>query len=327
MDGVVRAKRARRLPVVLTRKEVKALLGALQGVKWIMANVLYGAGLRLLECLRLRVKDIDVDLNQIVVREGKGNKDRVTMLPVPVRVPLATHLERVRTQHEHDLEQGFGGVYLRDALQRKYSHAAREWGWPWVFPASGFSMDPRSGEQRRHHLDESVLQRAAKEAARTVGAAKPVSCHSLRHSFATHLLEDGYDIRYDILLRAAARALITLATDPHYVGGLIGVLCVLHTWTRTLAYHPHVHGLVPAGGVSADRTQWRSAHQTVPRAGPGALKALPRSLPGPGAPGTPRSRHPGVGLDHRGGRLLQTHRAGRRAGVELLGSGLSTGSR
>ncbi len=195
LDDVVRAKRPRRLPVVLTRQEVKALLSALQGVKWITGNLLYGAGLRLLECLRLRVKDIDFDVNQIVVREGKGTKDRVTMLPVTVRGPLAAHVERVRTLYQHDLERGLVRVYLPDALQRKYPDAEREWGWQWVFPASGLSMDPRSGAQRRHHLDESVLQRALKEAARKVGLAKPVSCHSLRHSFATHLLEDGYDIR------------------------------------------------------------------------------------------------------------------------------------
>jgi len=181
LDDVVRAKRPERLPVVLTRQEVKELLGALQGVNWIMANLLYGAGLRLLECLRLRVKDIDFDANQIVVREGKGDKDRVTMLPAIAKAPLAAHRERVRTLHQRDLEQGFGRVYLPNALQRKYPLADREWGWQWVFPASRVGVDPRSGEQRRHHLDESVLQRAVKEAARKVGLPKPVSCHTLRH--------------------------------------------------------------------------------------------------------------------------------------------------
>jgi integron integrase len=195
LDDVVRAKRPRRLPVVLTRHEVNALLSALQGVQWIMANLLYGAGLRLLECLRLRVKDLDFEVNQIVVREGKGNTDRVTRLPVTVRGPLATQVDRVRTLYQQDLEWGLVNVYVPDALQRKYPQAAREWGWPWVFPASGLRIDPRSGEPRRHHLNESVLQRAIKGAARTVGLPKPVSCHSLRHSFATHLLEDGYDIR------------------------------------------------------------------------------------------------------------------------------------
>jgi integron integrase len=195
LDDVVRAKRPRRLPVVLTRQEVKGLLGAIQGVNWIMASLLYGAGLRLLECLRLRVKDIDFGTNQIMVREGKGNKDRVTMLPAIVRAPLVLHLDGIRTLHEQDLERGVGRVYLPDALRRKYPTARREWGWQWVFPASRISVDPRSRERRRHHVDESVLQRAIKEAARRVGLVKPVSCHTLRHAFATHLLEDGYDIR------------------------------------------------------------------------------------------------------------------------------------
>jgi integron integrase len=195
LEDIVRAKRPRRLPVVLTRPEVKMLLGAIQGVNWIMASLLYGAGLRLLECLRLRVKDIDFSSNQIVVREGKGKKDRVTMLPAIVSTPLVSHLERVRTLHQQDLERGFGRVFLPDALRRKYPTAAQEWGWQWAFPASRVSVDPRSGARRRHHVDESVLQRAIKEAARRVGLVKPVSCHTLRHAFATHLLEDGYDIR------------------------------------------------------------------------------------------------------------------------------------
>ena len=195
LDEVVRAKRPQRLPVVLTRQEVRALLGALEGVHWLMASLLYGAGLRLLECLRLRVKDIDFSNNQIVVRAGKGNKDRITMLPTVVKAPLATHLAHIRVLHEHDLAQGFGRVYLPDALQRKYANADREWGWQWMFPATQISVDPRSGVQRRHHLHESVLQRAVKEAARKAGLSKAASCHTLRHSFATHLLENGYDIR------------------------------------------------------------------------------------------------------------------------------------
>ena len=195
LEDIVRAKRPRRLPVVLTRQEVKMLLGALQDSNWIMATLLYGAGLRLLECLRLRVKDIGFDTNQIVVREGKGNKDRLTMLPAIVKAPLMSHLERVRTLYQQDLERGFGRVYLPDALRRKYPTAEKEWGWQWAFPASRVSVDPRSRERRRHHVDESVLQRAIKEAARKVGMVKPVSCHTLRHAFATHLLEDGYDIR------------------------------------------------------------------------------------------------------------------------------------
>jgi integron integrase len=195
LEDIVRAKRPRRLPVVLTRQEVKMLLGALEDSNWIMATLLYGAGLRLLECLRLRVKDIGFDTNQIVVREGKGNKDRLTMLPAIVKAPLMSHLARVRILYQQDLERGFGRVYLPDALRRKYPSAEKEWGWQWAFPASRVSVDPRSGERRRHHVDESVLQRAIKEAARRVGMVKPVSCHTLRHAFATHLLEDGYDIR------------------------------------------------------------------------------------------------------------------------------------
>ena len=180
---------------MLARQEVRALLEALDGVNWIMASLLYGAGLRLLECLRLRVKDLDFSSNQILVREGKGNKDRRTMLPAVVRGPLTARLERVRQLHQQDLEQGYGKVYLPDALARKYPQADREWGWQWGFPASQLSVDPRSGEQRRHHLHESVLQRAIKEAVRKIELTKPASCHTLRHSFATHLLEDGYDIR------------------------------------------------------------------------------------------------------------------------------------
>jgi len=195
LDKVVRARRPERLPVVLTRAEVKALLGTLAGVHGIMASLLYGAGLRLLECLRLRVKDIDFSSHQILVCEGKGHKDRRTMLPATVQEPLVAHLEHVRLVHQHDLAQGCGRVSLPDALARKYPHADCEWGWQWVFPAAQRNLDPRSGVQRRHHLHESVLQRAVKEAARKAGLSKPVSCHTLRHSFATHLLEDGYDIR------------------------------------------------------------------------------------------------------------------------------------
>jgi integron integrase len=195
IDNVVRAKRPQRLPVVLRKHEVKALLDALEGVHWIMGHLLYGAGLRLMECLRLRVKDVDFSVNQIIVREGKGNKDRITMLPLAVKVPLAAHLVCVRELHQRDLARGFGSVYLPDALHRKYPNAPKDWGWQWVFPASQISVDPRSGERRRHHLHENVLQRAVRAAAWQAGLAKPVGCHTLRHSFATHLLEDGYDIR------------------------------------------------------------------------------------------------------------------------------------
>jgi integron integrase len=195
LDEVVRARRPQRLPVVLSRQEVRALLGALTGVHWLMANLLYGAGLRLLECLRLRVKDLDFATHQLVVRAGKGDKDRVTVLPVAVAGPLTTHLAGVRTLHQQDLAQGFGRVFLPDALARKYPQADTEWGWQWVFPAAQLSIDPRCGLQRRHHLHESVLQRAVKEGARKAGLSPRVSCPTLRHSFATHLLEEGYDIR------------------------------------------------------------------------------------------------------------------------------------
>lgn len=195
VNGVVRAKRPQRLPVVLTRDEVKALLRQLDGPAWLMATLLYGAGLRLMECCRLRVKDLDFTRNQIVVRAGKGNKDRYTMLPAAVKEPLAQHLTEIRVQHQYDLERGLGRVALPNALDRKFPQASKEWGWHWVFPATKYYTDPATREQYRHHLHESVIQKAVKEAARKAGIAKPASCHTFRHSFATHLLEDGYDIR------------------------------------------------------------------------------------------------------------------------------------
>jgi integron integrase len=181
--------------VVLSRSEVGALLVALDGTDWIMAMLLYGAGLRLRECLRLRVKDVDFERNEILVREGKGNKDRVTMLPSVVKEPLSAHLERVRALHDRDLKGGFGRVQLPDALARKYPNASREWGWQWVFPASRICRDPRYGGPQRFHLHESVLQKAVHAAARKARIAKPVGPHTLRHCFATDLLAAGYDIR------------------------------------------------------------------------------------------------------------------------------------
>jgi len=195
LDSLVYAKRSRRLPVVLTRDEVRALLEHLHGVPRLMALLLYGAGLRLLECARLRVKDIDFASNQIVVRAGKGERDRVTMLPAAVKADLARHLEAVRRQYDQDLRRGAGWVELPGALMRKYPHAGREWGWQWVFPATRIYVDRVTGQRRRHHLHETVLQRAVKEAARRAGIAKRATCHTFRHSFATHLLEDGCDIR------------------------------------------------------------------------------------------------------------------------------------
>lgn len=183
------------MPVVFTRDEVKAILLQLEGKTWIMGQMLYGAGLRLMECLRLRVKDIDFKYKQIMVRDGKGQKDRVTMLPEVVMEPFQRHLLRVRQLHQNELKDGFGTVYMPFALIRKYPNANREWGWQYVFPAAKRSVDPRSGIEQRHHLTEVVLQRAVKKAIRAAGIHKSGSCHSLRHSFATHLLEDGYDIR------------------------------------------------------------------------------------------------------------------------------------
>jgi integron integrase len=191
----VRAKKPQHLPVVFTPSEVREILSRLDGVPSIVASLLYGAGLRLSEALRLRVKDIDFQMNQITVREGKGEKDRRTMLPEAVKERLKLHLERIKKLHEDDLRNGRGSVYLPYALERKYPCAAREWQWQYVFPAAKFSTDPRSGEIRRHHLSDDAIQRPVKKAIMNAGFDKRGSCHSLRHSFATHLLENHYDIR------------------------------------------------------------------------------------------------------------------------------------
>jgi integron integrase len=195
MNEIVRAQRPVRLPVVLSRSEVSALLSRLQGTAWLMPSLMYGAGLRLLECAELRVKDINFDRNELTIRDGKGGKDRVTMLPAAVKGPLRAHLKWVNAQHEADLAAGRGCVALPGTLRAKYPNAPKEWAWQWVFPATRLYVDQETGERRRHHLHESVLQRAVKDAARAAGICRPATCHSLRHSFATHLLEAGYDIR------------------------------------------------------------------------------------------------------------------------------------
>lgn len=191
----VRAKRPKRLPVVLTREEVGRLFRHLDGSYWLPTSLLYGSGLRLMECLRLRTKDLDFDHRAITVRSGKGGKDRVVTLPAPCIVPLQRQLETARNLHDKDLRDGFGAVWLPHALARKYPKAPTSWAWQYVFPAGRRSVDPRSGVTRRHHLDDSCLQRAVKIAVRKAGIDKPASCHTLRHSFATHLIERGMDIR------------------------------------------------------------------------------------------------------------------------------------
>lgn len=195
LENVVRANKPKRLPTVFTPEEALAILGELTGVRWLMGIQLYGGGLRLMECLRLRVKDLDFERLQVVVRDGKGEKDRVTLLPKTLAEPLKRHLTRVRDSQERALREGYGGVELPYALARKYPHADREWGWQYVYPADRPSIDPRSGAWRRHHLDPSYLQKAVHTAIRKLGIKKHAGCHTFRHSFATHLLADGVDIR------------------------------------------------------------------------------------------------------------------------------------
>ena len=193
--SVVRAKRPSRLPTVFTKDEVRAVLAKLDGTPRLVAGLLYGSGMRLLEALRLRVKDVDFGANEIRIRDGKGAKDRIALLPQRLREPLRLHLRRAKLLHAEDLGAGHGAVHLPHALARKYPNAPRSWGWQYVFPAGQRSTDPRSGEVRRHHLSESAVQKAVRDAVLQSGVDKPGSCHTFRHSFATHLLESGYDIR------------------------------------------------------------------------------------------------------------------------------------
>ena len=195
LDGIVRAKRPKRLPVVLTKDETGAVLSRMIGTNKLLAHLLYGTGMRISEALRLRVLDVDFSYRQITIRSGKGNKDRITILPDRLVKPLKHQLEHAKVLHDNDIEDGFGSVYLPHALDRKYPNAHREWRWQYVFPSKNRSVDPLSGVIRRHHLHDKNLQRALRKAAFEARLTKRITTHTLRHSFATHLIENGYDIR------------------------------------------------------------------------------------------------------------------------------------
>jgi integron integrase len=210
----IRARKPKRLPTVLTKEEALRVIGYVPGPYALMAKLLYGTGLRLMECLRLRVKDIDFAQHQIVVRDGKGMEDRMTMLPASLVVPLQEHLARVKHLHEQDLAKGYGSVYLPFALERKDPRAGRLWVWPYVFPSLRLSRDPRTAAIRRHHARESSLQRAISQAGHSAELTKRISCHTFRHSFATHLLQQGYDIR-TVQERLGHKDVKTTMIDTH----------------------------------------------------------------------------------------------------------------
>lgn len=222
LGEVIRARKPERLPVVMTREEVKAVLANLTGEKWLIAAIMYGAGLRLMECLRLRVQDIDFSRNEILVRDGKGAKDRITMLPESPRVPLQDHLKQVKAVHQQDVADGWGRVQLPHALDRKYPNAPKDWRWQWVFPQEHRWINGKTKEQGRHHIDESLVQKAVRDAVAKAGLTKRATSHTFRHSFATHLIESGYDIRT--------------------VQELLG-----HTDVRTTMIYTHVLNRGPAG--------------------------------------------------------------------------------
>ncbi|MBN2256083.1 MAG: integron integrase [Deltaproteobacteria bacterium] len=195
LGEVIRARRPLRIPVVLTKDEIRKILAQIKGDKWLMACIMYGSGLRLMECLRLRIQDVDLQSSTLTVRDGKGSKDRVTMLPSSIKKPLLEHIKKIKKIHENDVENGYGEVFMPYALARKYPNASREWRWQWVFPQEKLWRNEITGERGRHHVHESIIQRTVKDAVAKVGLTKRATCHTFRHSFATHLLEDGYDIR------------------------------------------------------------------------------------------------------------------------------------
>jgi integron integrase len=195
LGEVIRARKPKRLPVVMTREEVKLVLDNLSDDKWLASSLMYGAGLRLMECLRLRVQDLDFSRNEILVRSGKGDKDRITMLPESLKGPLQSHLAKGKALHDRDLNDGWGRVEMPAALDRKYPNASKEWPWQWVFPQGNRWRNAATGKQGRHHMDESLVQKAVRAAVLKASLVKRATCHTFRHSFATHLLESGYDIR------------------------------------------------------------------------------------------------------------------------------------